>query len=100
MWIVRIALDRPFTFVVAALLILILSPTVISRTPADLFPSAMLASYVLSRTLVPTMVSICCAQRSITPAPSATPSLCFKWVSSVLSSAHVMCFRQTVETTP
>jgi multidrug efflux pump subunit AcrB len=39
MWIVRIALDRPYTFVVAALLILILSPTVISRTPADLFPS-------------------------------------------------------------
>ncbi len=29
MWIVRIALDRPYTFVVLALLILILSPLVI-----------------------------------------------------------------------
>jgi multidrug efflux pump subunit AcrB len=39
MWIVRIALDRPYTFIVLALLILFLSPTIISRTPADLFPS-------------------------------------------------------------
>src|ERR1700740_462334 len=39
MWIVRIALERPYTFIVAALLILVLTPTVISRTPADLFPS-------------------------------------------------------------
>ena len=39
MWIVRLALDRPYTFVVMAFLILILSPVVVSRTPADLFPS-------------------------------------------------------------
>jgi multidrug efflux pump subunit AcrB len=39
MWIVRIALDRPYTFVVLALLILLLAPVVISRTPADIFPS-------------------------------------------------------------
>jgi len=39
MWIVRIALNRPYTFVVVALLILILSPVVISRTPTDIFPS-------------------------------------------------------------
>ena len=39
MWIVRIALDRPYTFVVLALLILIASPVVISRTPTDIFPS-------------------------------------------------------------
>src|SRR6202451_365436 len=39
MWIVRIALDRPYTFVVLALLILILSPIVILRTPVDIFPN-------------------------------------------------------------
>jgi CzcA family heavy metal efflux pump len=39
MWIVRIALSRPYTFVVLALLILILSPLVISRTPTDIFPN-------------------------------------------------------------
>src|ERR1700678_76781 len=39
MWIVRIALDRPYTFVVLALLILILSPLVILRTPTDIFPN-------------------------------------------------------------
>src|ERR1700736_1715113 len=39
MWIVRIALDRPYTFVVLALLILLLSPVVILRTPTDIFPN-------------------------------------------------------------
>src|SRR4026208_1756072 len=39
MWIVRIALDRPYTFIVLALLILIASPVVIARTPTDIFPS-------------------------------------------------------------
>ncbi len=39
MWIVRLALNRPYTFIVLALLILILAPVVIFRTPADLFPS-------------------------------------------------------------
>src|SRR5206468_5006547 len=39
MWIVRLALDRPYTFVVLALLIVILSPVMISRTPTDIFPS-------------------------------------------------------------
>ena len=39
MWIVRIALDRPYTFVVLALLILILAPVVILRTPTDIFPN-------------------------------------------------------------
>jgi len=38
MWIVRIALNRPYTFVVLALLVLILSPVVILRTPTDIFP--------------------------------------------------------------
>jgi multidrug efflux pump subunit AcrB len=39
MWIVRVALKRPYTFIVLALLILFLSPVVISRTPTDIFPS-------------------------------------------------------------
>src|SRR5215510_7942482 len=38
MWIVRLALQRPYTFVVMALLILILSPLVILSTPVDIFP--------------------------------------------------------------
>ena len=39
MWIVRVALDRPYTFIVLALLILIASPVVILRTPTDIFPN-------------------------------------------------------------
>jgi multidrug efflux pump subunit AcrB len=39
MWIVRVALDRPYTFIVLALLILILSPVMILRTPTDIFPN-------------------------------------------------------------
>src|SRR6202034_2455053 len=39
MWIVKIALDRPYTFIVLALLILIISPIVILRTPTDIFPN-------------------------------------------------------------
>jgi multidrug efflux pump subunit AcrB len=39
MWIVRLALRRPYTFVVAALLLLLLSPIVLLRTPTDIFPS-------------------------------------------------------------
>src|SRR5690348_6631636 len=39
MWIVRLALNRPYTFVVAALLVLILTPFVILRTPVDIFPN-------------------------------------------------------------
>ena len=38
MWIVRLALARPYTFIVLALLILILAPVVILRTPTDIFP--------------------------------------------------------------
>ena len=39
MWIVKIALNRPYTFIVLAILILILSPVVILRTPTDIFPN-------------------------------------------------------------
>ncbi len=38
MWIVKLALNRPYTFIVLALLILILSPVAIMRTPTDIFP--------------------------------------------------------------
>lgn len=39
MWIVRLALRRPYTFVVLSVLILILGITVILRTPTDIFPN-------------------------------------------------------------
>ncbi len=39
MWIVRLALRRPLTFVVAALLLLLMTPLVLLRTPTDIFPS-------------------------------------------------------------
>ncbi len=38
MWIVRLALRRPYTFVVAALVLLLLTPFVLIRTPTDIFP--------------------------------------------------------------
>ena len=38
MWIVRLALRRPYTFVVLALLLLIVGPLTILRTPTDIFP--------------------------------------------------------------
>src|SRR5450755_1113059 len=38
MWIVALALRRPYTFVVMALLIIILIPITILRTPVDIFP--------------------------------------------------------------
>jgi CzcA family heavy metal efflux pump len=51
MWIVQIALKRPYTFIVAALLILLATPFVIRKTPVDVFPEvdipvvAVLMSY-------------------------------------------------------
>jgi CzcA family heavy metal efflux pump len=39
MWIVRVALNRPYTFIVLAILILIAAPVVILRTPTDIFPN-------------------------------------------------------------
>jgi multidrug efflux pump subunit AcrB len=39
MWIVRIALTRPYTFIVLALLILIASPVAVQRMPTDIFPN-------------------------------------------------------------
>ena len=39
MWIVRLALRRPYTFVVAALVLILLTPLILLRTPTDIFPS-------------------------------------------------------------
>src|SRR5271155_2056369 len=39
MWIVKIALDRPYTFIILALLIFILSPVAVLNTPTDIFPN-------------------------------------------------------------
>ncbi|MGC2820907.1 MAG: efflux RND transporter permease subunit, partial [Candidatus Sulfotelmatobacter sp.] len=39
MWIVRLALRRPYTFVVMAILILVMGLIAISRTPTDIFPN-------------------------------------------------------------
>jgi len=39
MWIVRLALRRPYTFVVMSILILILGGLAIVRTPTDIFPN-------------------------------------------------------------
>ena len=39
MWLVKVALNRPYTFIVLALLILIAAPVVILRTPTDIFPN-------------------------------------------------------------
>jgi CzcA family heavy metal efflux pump len=38
-WIIKLALNRPYTFIILALLILILSPLMILRTPTDIFPN-------------------------------------------------------------
>ncbi|HXB58115.1 MAG TPA: efflux RND transporter permease subunit, partial [Candidatus Acidoferrales bacterium] len=39
MWIVLLALRRPYTFVVAALLLIILTPFILLRMPTDIFPA-------------------------------------------------------------
>lgn len=38
MWIVWIALSRPYTFIVMAMMLLIIGPLAIMRTPTDIFP--------------------------------------------------------------
>src|ERR1700684_4294672 len=39
MWIVKLALRRPYTFIVLALLLFLISPVMLLRTPVDIFPS-------------------------------------------------------------
>src|SRR5277367_1251962 len=38
MWIVRLALSRPYTFIVMALVIILMTAVVLPRTPTDIFP--------------------------------------------------------------
>jgi multidrug efflux pump subunit AcrB len=39
MWIVKLALRRPYTFVVFSLLLLLIAPVALLRTPTDIFPA-------------------------------------------------------------
>src|SRR5271167_4930082 len=39
MWVIKVALNRPYTFIVLALLILLAAPFVVLRTPTDIFPN-------------------------------------------------------------
>src|SRR6202035_5043960 len=39
MWIVKLALNRPYTFVVLALLLFLIAPVMLLRTPVDIFPN-------------------------------------------------------------
>jgi multidrug efflux pump subunit AcrB len=50
MWIVKVALDRPYTFIILALLILLLSPVIILRTPVDIFPNINIPVVAISWT--------------------------------------------------
>jgi len=38
MWIVKLALQRPYTFIVMALLILLMTPYILLKTPVDILP--------------------------------------------------------------
>src|ERR1700676_3657580 len=39
MWIVKLALSRPYTFIVLALVLILISPVILLRTPVDIFPA-------------------------------------------------------------
>ncbi len=39
MWIVRLALTRPHTFIVASILIVVMGVAALFNTPTDIFPS-------------------------------------------------------------
>jgi multidrug efflux pump subunit AcrB len=39
MWIVKLALSRPYTFIVLSLVLLLISPVMLLRTPVDIFPA-------------------------------------------------------------
>src|SRR6202165_4757184 len=39
MWIVKLALSRPYTFIVLALVLILISPVILLRTPVDIFPN-------------------------------------------------------------
>ena len=37
MWIVKLALSRPYTFIVLALVLMLIGPVMLLRTPVDIF---------------------------------------------------------------
>src|ERR1700716_151109 len=39
MWIVKLALSRPYTFIVLSLVLMLISPVMLLRTPVDIFPN-------------------------------------------------------------
>ena len=55
MWIIRLALKRPYTFVVLALLLLLATPFVLLQTPTDSFPAIKIpvVSVIWSYTALP-----------------------------------------------
>src|SRR5438477_12622923 len=59
MWIVRLALRRPYTFVIMALLIVLLGAVAVVRTPTDIFPDVAIpvvsVIWPLTGTSVPDM---------------------------------------------
>jgi len=70
MWIVRLALRRPYTFVIAALLIVLLGAVTIMRTPTDIFPDVNIPVVSVIWSLTGTSVTDMEA-RIVTPAERA-----------------------------
>ena len=72
MRIVRLALRRPYTFVVVALLVLLMTPFVVTKTPKGIFPANNIPviSVIWSYTGLPAHQI---AQR--TPAASSSPAV-------------------------
>ena len=69
MRIVRLALRRPYTFVVVALLLLLMLPFVVTKTPRDIFPAINIPviSVIWSYTGLPAHQI---AQRTLAASPS------------------------------
>src|SRR6266436_4586868 len=70
MWIVRLALRRPYTFVIVALLIVLLGAVTIMRTPTDIFPDVAIPVVSIIWSLTGTSVSDMEA-RIVTPSERA-----------------------------
>jgi fermentation-respiration switch protein FrsA (DUF1100 family) len=79
MWIVKLALSRPYTFIVLALLILVLGPLIILRTPqaARMYepgiwvprvsPTPLLMVVALSDTVTVTDLALAAYERALEP---------------------------------
>ena len=62
---VRIALRRPYTFVVLALLLLILGPLAAWRTPVDIFPEIRIPVIARSESASRNASRTLCAQQCV-----------------------------------